>query len=144
MLPHRKPSAFELVFDPIASDPPTPVQIAYGSHKFWGVPVIFRRLINGYDDRTIDAIINSGKWGGSKNELEEILGQFRLAHPQLPIHDAIDFVHTGIMSAIKTMKFSNFSETCGGPIEIAVITPDRCFQWVRHKELDTGIREWDC
>jgi hypothetical protein len=37
-LPDRTPSAFEIIFDPVATNPPTPVQIAYGSHKFWGVP----------------------------------------------------------------------------------------------------------
>jgi hypothetical protein len=119
------------------------VQIGYGSHKFWGVPVIFRRLLNGYDDRTVDAVINSGKWNGTRPELEAILGQFRLAHPQVPIRDAIDFVHTGIMSTIKAMKFSNFPQVCGGPIEIAVISSDRRFRWVKHKEWDTAIREWE-
>jgi hypothetical protein len=142
VLSDRKPSAFELVFDPIAKDPPTPVQIAYGSHKFWGVPVIFRRLLNGYDDRAIDAIIDSGRWNGTKIELEKILNQFRLAHPQVSIHDGIEFVHTAILSTIKAMKFSNLSQICGGPIEVAVITPDRCFRWVQHKEWDTAITEW--
>jgi hypothetical protein len=30
---------------------------------------------------------------------------------------------------------------CGGPIEIAVISSDRKFRWVRHKEWDAAIAE---
>jgi len=57
------------------------------------------------------------------------------------MRDAIDFVHSCISSTIKTLKFSHLSQTCGGPIEIAVITTDRDFRWVRHKEWDAAIKE---
>ena len=53
----------------------------------------------------------------------------------------IDFVHACIASTIKAMKFSNLAQICGGPIEIAVITTDRRFRWVRHKEWDAAISE---
>jgi hypothetical protein len=142
VLPDRTPSAFELIFDPIGQKP-VPTAIAYASHKFWGVPNIFRRLINGCDDAMMDSIVKSGKWAGTRAELDAIASQFRLAHPQVPIRDAIDFVHTGIMTTIKAMKFSNFSQVCGGPVEIAVITSDRKFRWVTHKEWDTAIKEWN-
>jgi hypothetical protein len=37
------------------------------------------------------------------------------------------------MSTIKAMKFSNFPQTCGGPIEIAVISSDRRFRWCQRR-----------
>lgn len=58
----------------------------------------------------------------------------QLAMPNLPIREAIDFVHACIASTIKAMKFSSLAQICGGPIEIAVITSDRRFRWVRHKK----------
>src|SRR5712671_5580285 len=63
--------------------------------------------------------------------------EYTLQHPgTVPIRDAIDFTYTCILSTIKAMKFSNLPQVCGGPIEIAVITNDRNFRWVRHKSLD--------
>jgi hypothetical protein len=61
----------------------------------------------------------------------------------LPIRDAVDFVHACIYSTIKALKFSNFSQICGGPIEIATITTDRQFRWVRHKPWDAALTEGD-
>jgi hypothetical protein len=44
-----------------------------------------------------------------------------------------------MQSPIKTMKFSHMAPVCGGLIEVAVITADRPFRWVRHKDLDSAI-----
>ena len=41
----------------------------------------------------------------------------------------------------KAMKFSDLPQICGGPIEIAVITSDRRFRWVKHKTWDAAIME---
>jgi hypothetical protein len=57
----------------------------------------------------------------------------------LPIREAIDWVYASIYPSIKTMKFSHLAPVCGGPVEIAVITTDRPFRWVRHKKLDAAI-----
>jgi hypothetical protein len=89
------------------------------------------------------AIVNSGKWRGTDAELQAILEKFAFGHALLPVRDAIDFVHACIYSTIKGLKFSNFPQICGGPIEIAVITTDRRFRWVRHKNWDAAITEGD-
>jgi hypothetical protein len=39
------------------------------------------------------------------------------------------------------MKFSHMAPVCGGPVEVAVITTDRRFRWVRHKRFDAAIEE---
>jgi 20S proteasome alpha/beta subunit len=101
------------------------------------------RLIHGFDFGLRQSILNSGKWTGTQQELDEILFQQFLAHPTLPVREAIDFVHSCIYSTIKALKFSNFSQICGGPIEIGVITTDRKFRWVRHKRWDAAIAEGD-
>lgn len=56
----------------------------------------------------------------------------------LPLREAIDWIHTVIHTTIRAIKF-NQEHSCGGPVEIAVITTDRPFRWVCHKSLDAAI-----
>jgi hypothetical protein len=134
----RAPYAYEMVFDPL-SGKPTPVAI-HGT-RCWGAPRIFDRLIRGIDPEITRAIMESGKWSGTVSELIEIANSHTLYIHHMPIRDAVDFVYSCVSSTIKSLKFSSLSQICGGPIEIAVITTDRPFRWVRHKEWDAAIRE---
>jgi hypothetical protein len=52
---------------------------------------------------------------------------------------AVDWIHPSINTTIKSLKFSHLAPVCGGPIEVTVITTDRTFRWVRHKELDSAL-----
>lgn len=134
-LPSREPKAFEITFSPDAGAP-APSEVKIG---FWGAPNMIERLIYGRDAQLFDDFKKSGKWGGNDAELADLLNKHVLSHGPLPIRDAIDFVHTCIHSTIKAMKFSNMPQVCGGPIELAVITTDRKFRWVRHKSWDTAV-----
>jgi hypothetical protein len=136
----RSPAAFEIVFKPTLTAKPVPVQRALGA-AFWGAPNMIQRLIMGGDDGLKESVMKSGKWTGTRPELDALVSQHALAHPIVPIRDAIDFVHACIYSTIKAFKFSNLSQICGGPIELAVITTDRPFRWVRHKEFDAAIAD---
>lgn len=136
-MPDRKPEAFSISFDPLVGKP-TPVPIGM-NWSFWGAPNMIKRLVFGCDDELKSAIIASGSWTGSPTDLDALVAQHQLATPYLPIRDAIDFVHVCIASTIKAMKFSKLAQICGGPIELAVITTDRRFRWVRHKEWDAAI-----
>jgi hypothetical protein len=139
----RTVSAYEIVFDPLRGKP-SPVALPVGIQKFWGVPNLILRLIRGCDMGLREKILISGKWTGTNQELDGLIDQHTLQHPPtVPIRDAIDFTYTCILSTIKAMKFSNLPQVCGGPIEIAVITNDRNFRWVRHKSLDAAITEGD-
>ncbi len=140
-LPTRIPQAFEVLITPSLKAPPVPREIKVGSYAFWGMPNMIKRLIWGADEGLRSMILQSGKWNGTVVELESLLNLYQLGHPPLPIRDAIDFVHSCIYSTIKAMKFSNMFQVCGGPIEIAVITTDRRFRWVRHKQWDAAIME---
>jgi hypothetical protein len=140
-LPDRTPTAFEILFDPLAKTPPNPQQIPQNHYKFWGAPNMIRRLMFGWDEPLKQGILKSGKWTGTDADLTAVLETQKLAYMVLPIRDAIDFVHACVYSTIKALKFSNLFQICGGPIEIAVITSDRKFRWVRHKAWDAAITE---
>jgi hypothetical protein len=140
LLPQREPQAFTVLFDPLSGQP-APGEVGMGRWAFWGAPNMIQRLILGCDDEIKQSLLRSGKWNGSPEELEALLAQHSLATVQLPIRDAVDFIHACIGSTIKALKFSSLAQICGGPIEIAVITTDRRFRWVRHKEWDAAIMD---
>lgn len=139
LLPDREPLAFSMVLDPSSPTRPTPNRHAAESWSWWGVPNIVRRLVFGHDQNLVQTILKSGKWSGTPQELTDALATQRLVHASLPIRDAVDYVHSCVYSTIKAMKFSSMAQVCGGPIEIAVITTDRKFRWVRHKPWDAAI-----
>jgi hypothetical protein len=107
---------------------------------FWGQPNLIQRLAAGIDEELFRDILQSGRWNGTAQDLLNLVNQRRLAIPGVvPIREAIDWVHASLYSTIKAMKFSQLAPACGGPIEIAVITTDRTFRWVRHKTFDAAI-----
>lgn len=137
---NRTPFAYEIVFDPLSGKPAAtelpPAQ------SFWGVPSLIGRLINGCADELRSSIFNSGKWTGTEADLDRLIAQHKLSHPAtVPIRDAIDFTHACLLTTVKAMKFSSLPQICGGPLELAVITTDRSFRWVRHKPWDAAIME---
>lgn len=53
----------------------------------------------------------------------------------LPLQDAIDYAVFLIDTTIKFQRFTPMTPTCGGNIDVAVITPHLGFQWISRKEL---------
>lgn len=141
VLPDRTPAAFEVLIEPGLTQAPAPLPVPMGAYRFKGAPNMIQRLLYGCDDEVKAAILNSGHWTGTPQDLEALLAQYRLEHPIVPLRDAVDFIHSSISSTIKAFKFSNLSQICGGPIELAVISADRPFRWVRHKEWDSAVSE---
>ncbi|HYD86770.1 MAG TPA: hypothetical protein VEA80_04800 [Vitreimonas sp.] len=138
VLPDRTPAACFVHFDPLNMSP-TASPIAMLEYEFWGAPNMIRRLLYGADDETRNVILHSGHWTGSDADLDAVLAQQRLAHPIIPLRDVVDFVHSCIFSTIKGLKFSHMPQICGGPIELAVVSSDRNFRWVRHKNWDAAV-----
>ncbi|MGO9265839.1 MAG: hypothetical protein ACLQBA_13330 [Candidatus Binataceae bacterium] len=139
----RTPQAFQILFDPRATKP-QPALLPINTPMFWGAPNMAQRLLTGIDPQLLMQLITSGKWTGP--ELPQLMQMIqahalRVGSLSLPIRDAIDLVHSSIYSTIKAFKFSQFPQICGGPIEIAVVTSDRNFRWVRHKRFDAAITE---
>ena len=101
---------------------------------------IIPRVLYGCATESLVAILNTGKWTGTADELvEATVGSMLIQPVDLPLREAIDWVNTVIYTTIKAMKFSHFAPVCGGPIEIAVISTDRRFRWVRHKSFGDAI-----
>lgn len=138
----RKPVAFQVNVMPTASAVPVPSALQ-GNNAFWGAPNLALRLLNGFDSDLRQGILDSPHWTGTEAELDATLFKNSLQIPPLPIRDAVDFAHSCIHSTIKALKFSSLNQICGGPIELAVITTDRKFRWVRHKRWDEAILEGD-
>lgn len=140
LLSDRAPAAFEILYDPTLTCPGPISPLSVGSTRFWGCPNLIDRLIYGIDESLFSAILQSGKWSGDNNDLFDLIQPRCLGQPRdLPIREAIDWVHGSIYTTIKTMKFSHMAPVCGGPVEVAVITTDRKFRWVRHKKFDSAI-----
>ena len=138
----RIPMAYKIEISPDLRTQCKPNQIF--RHEFWGAAKFVKRFLNGYDEGIFEAINKSGNWNGTQQELVDILGAWRLDVPTMPIRDAVDYVYSSIHSTIKALKFSSLPQICGGPIEVAVITTDRPFRWVRHKSWDAAITDGDC
>lgn len=140
LLHDRTPQAFETQYGPDLTAP-APVQpLQVGTPRFWGVPNLMERLLYGIDKGVMEAILQSGKWTGTPNDLFSLIQPFFLGQPlHLPIREAIDWIHAAINTTIKAMKFSHLPPVCGGPVEVALITTDRRFRWVRHKRLDSAL-----
>ncbi len=52
------------------------------------------------------------------------------------LQDGIDYAAFLVKTTIDAQKFLPMPQTCGGEIEIAIITPDEGFEWIKSKELD--------
>ncbi len=140
-LPSRTPRAFEVSYGPILDRGTSVKELAPApTWRFWGCPNITDRIIIGIDAFTKQKILNSGKWSGSVADLDALSQGLKFEpYAQLPLREAVDWVFAMIYATIKAFKFSTFPPLCGGPIDIAVITSDRPFRWVRHKRFGAAI-----
>jgi hypothetical protein len=137
----RNPCAYEVLYSPTATGTPVPEELGIGG-AYWGCPNLVSRVIFGIDQEVFNAILSSGKWTGSPQELFDVIKPSRLGQPShLPIRDAIDWVYSSILTTIKAMRFSHLEPVCGGSIEVAVITSDRPFRWVSHKRMSDAIAD---
>ncbi len=136
----RCPTAHEIVFKPQQTSAPEPQPLTVGNPKFWGCPNLIERLTRGMDYPLFKRILESGKWSGTPEELVDMVEQGALGQPwDLPLREAIDWIYASIYTTIRAMKFSHLAPVCGGPIEIALISSDRPFRWVRHKKMGEAI-----
>ena len=143
VLPSRTPSAFVLFFDPTLSAAPAATEMKIG-WQFWGMPNIVQRVQFGHETELKQKLISSGKWSGSEADLDAILTPYTLDVPPLPVRDALDFIHTNILTTIKTHKFSSVEPGCGGSIELGLVTADRNFRWVKHKKWSSALLDGEC
>ncbi len=133
----REPSAYEVTLRPELIDAPVPVVTP--AVQFWGANLLIYRLL-GFDPTLAKQLFASGKWSGSEAELNAFFArqQMPILSP-VPMRETIDAVHALLHMTIKVMKFTSLPPVCGGHIELATITTDRNFRWVRHKTLAAAL-----
>ncbi len=143
VLTDRVPKAFEIGYDVTMPAPKGPTPLSLGSLKMWGSPNLMSRILVGVDVKLLKAIAESGKWQGTLEDLFDIVRtESSLAQPaNLPIREAVDWVHATLETTVKVTKFTHLPPICGGPIDLAIITTDRPFRWVRRKKLSAAIQQ---
>ncbi len=111
----RRPRAFEFLYDPSQLGSKPVEELPTGSTKFWGCPNIMHRLLYGVDFQILQAVMDSGKWAGTQDDLTALILPHCLGQPlHLPIREAIDWLHASIYTTIKTMKFSHLPQCAAG------------------------------
>lgn len=135
--PDRRPEAYWFEVSPNVDSPPVPDEV--DGDLVRGQPEFFHRIYWGHGINVTKNIMDSGFWSGTESDLTNVLNKEFIIPPELTIRDGIDFAHFIVYSTIKTLKFSDRDQVCGGPIEVAVITTDRDFRWVRHKLFSAAI-----
>jgi hypothetical protein len=136
----RLPGAFTMSFRPDLTAPEPPEVVEAGVPHFRGFSNLMERLVYGIDRQALNMILRSGKYTGTREDLVALLAPGMLSQPRtLPIRDAIDWIHACVYTTVKATRFSHLAPTCGGPIDVAVITTDRPFRWVRQKAPDAAL-----
>lgn len=72
------------------------------------------------------------------DQLEQIVRervQYTVPFEGMPLQDAVDYAIYLVSVTVGRYRFVIGPEVCGGPIDVAAITRDKGFQWVRRKQL---------
>lgn len=115
---------------------------APGWFRFEGCLDAAHRLVYGMDEHIAEILSEAIPDEMLAAGIEKVMGPhpWRAApYPDLPLRDAIDYVHFIVETTIKYYKFMPGPPVCGGKVELAAITTDRHFRWVNHKSLDWCI-----
>lgn len=156
----RQPRCFCVVFNEAAPQPqgsptgtagPTVSELQPGQAMFQGAPNYFTRVFRGYDPQLPAALFAALKRrlpqvqdldAAFNDACNEALPPFAsVGCTDLPIREAIDFVHTYLAVTIKAFKFRYGPPACGGQIEIGFVTTDRRFRWAAHKSFLSAVCE---
>ena len=79
-------------------------------------------------------------WSGEQAAITKLLNgnpPMLVNHVLMPLKDAIDFAEFLVDLTIKSMRFEMKVATCGGDIDLLVLTKDESF-WYRHKIFKPG------
>ncbi|MBM3236559.1 hypothetical protein FJZ31_09705 [Candidatus Poribacteria bacterium] len=104
---------------------------AYGA-SWRGITLPFSRLYNGYDPRLIDAL---KRLGVDEDIIKQATSGLKspVIYDGMPVADAINFARYILQTTIGLASFEIGVESCGEPIDIAIILPDGAFKWVEQK-----------
>lgn len=144
------PECIEVVFEP--NKPPAKIPLQPGEARFRGSPEMFMRAYHGFDPR-LPALVHAELVRLLTPPPDQLDDKIKVAFQtaltkipsggfnDMPLREAIDFIHMYMHLTIKAFKFRFGPPVVGGPIEIGFISTDRQFRWVRHKPFDSAILE---
>lgn len=81
-----------------------------------------------------DEILYNASWTGDTEAADKLLISTNVDYKLMPLRDAIDFSEFIVETSIKYQRFEKKIATCGGPIDLLVITKDYT-KFTRHKIL---------
>lgn len=127
-------------------------ELAMGQASFSGSPEYFNRVFRGFDLRLPQLLYEELRArlddlppdfdDHLKEAFAAVGGKLVAAgYNDLPVREAIDYVHTYLHVSIKAAKFRFGLQPVGGPIEIGFISTDRRFRWVCHKAHSSAVFE---
>jgi hypothetical protein len=146
------PSCFQIEIKKGEKHKVTPIRL--GTCSFSGNPLFFARVFRGFDPRLPETLLVELKklfqsdllpkdFDRLFNEAfnKSTIPLLAAGHQDLPIREAIDFIHSYLHITVKAVKFSFGAPLAGGPIEIGFVSSDRRFRWVKHKKFSSAIIE---
>ena len=138
------PEEWEIEFS--SSTTPYRTRDIYSFGASWrGIPFPFSRLFEGYDPRLVQALEAEGI---SRELLDNVFqnGQFaaQVIFDAMPLQDAINFAVYVLRTTIGFTSFEVGRPSCGGQLQIAVISEDKQFQWVNEPQfrIPEDTNEW--
>ena len=102
-----------------------------------GISIPFTRLYTGIDPRIIAKLKTSGLSNDIIETLTKAAQEWKssFVFDGMPIIDAAEFCRFILRTTINMAKFETGVDSCGGPLDIAVITRSKGFEWVEQKKL---------
>lgn len=106
-------------------------RLVSGVVNFWGQPEALYRLVYGWSPEAHQRLVAAGL--SPKTADQFLLSVTDLAHPGMPIQDAIDLVKYLADVTVGYVRFKQGAPTVAPPIDIAAITRHQGFKWVERK-----------
>jgi hypothetical protein len=104
---------------------------ASGVVQFWGQSEALYRLVYGWSPEAHQRLVAAGLSPGTADRF--LVSLTDLAHPGMPIQDAIDLVRYLAEVTVGYVRFKQGAPTVAPPIDIAAITRHQGFKWVARK-----------
>lgn len=103
---------------------------------FSGQPEALNRLVVGFSQKLPSALIDMGV---KPEDIASVLQRIQsvtyepLAHPAMPVQDAIDLSDFLVETAKRFVRFQLGADIVGGATDICVVTKHEGFKWIRRK-----------
>lgn len=65
-------------------------------------------------------------------------GETRVPYYAFTLEEGVDYLEFLATTQVRFQRFASVPPTCGGPIDVATITPEQGFVWVESKKLRTS------